>query len=118
MHEVSLVRNVFKTLEDEFEPEEIDRIHTVRMKIGELSNVEPVLMQNAFEAVKMDQPIYKNITLEIDYIPTTVSCHICTATTRIYNYKFICSNCGAPTNNVITGNELLIHQVEFQDQLV
>lgn len=115
MHEVSLVRNVFKTLVDEFSEEEINRIEIIRMKIGELSNVEPILMQNAFEAVKMDQPQYQNITLEIDLIPVTVSCHICNAKTRVQGYKFICGNCGAPTNDIITGNELLIHQVSFQE---
>ena len=115
MHEVSLVRNVFKTLEEEFEKEEIGRLETVRMKIGELSNVEPILMQNAFEAVKEDQPEYQHIKLDIDLIPVTVKCGICTATTRVSSYRFICGNCGAPTNDVITGNELLIHQVEFQE---
>jgi len=115
MHEVSLVRNVFKTLEEEFEKEEIGRLETVRMKIGELSNVEPILMQNAFEAVKADQPEYKHIKLDIDLIPITVKCPICTATSKVYAYRFICDNCGAPTNDVITGNELLINQVEFQE---
>ncbi|MEM9326868.1 MAG: hydrogenase maturation nickel metallochaperone HypA [Bacteroidota bacterium] len=115
MHEVSLVRNVFRTLEEEFGTEELTRLQTIRMKVGELSNVEPTLMQNAFEAVKADNPKYDTVGLEIDWIPTTVSCPICTATSRVQNYHFVCENCGAPTSDVITGNELLIHQVEFAE---
>ena len=112
MHEVSLVRGVFRTLEEQFSSDEMSRLKTIKMKVGKLSNVEPILMQNAFQAVKADNPGYEKVALEIDLIPITVECSTCGKTTEVEYYKFVC-DCGLPSNNVVTGTELLIHQVEF-----
>ncbi len=114
MHEVSLVRNVFKTLEEEFPPEDMARLRTIRMTVGELSNVQPILMQNAFSAVKEDNPRYADVSLEIDQIPVKIECTECGKVSEVQGYRFICA-CGKPCNNVISGTELLIHQVEFLD---
>ncbi len=62
MHEISLVRNIFKTLEVEF-PEEIKKMRGIHLRVGQLSNVQPILMQNAFEAVLEDETRYKKTTL-------------------------------------------------------
>ena len=112
MHELSLVRDTFRTLESEFSSEEMERLSCIKMKIGKLSNVEPILLQNAFDAVKQDRPEYTEVKLEIELTPILVQCPICDEITEVKNYQFKCS-CGKPTNNIISGTELLIHQVEF-----
>lgn len=114
MHEVSLVRGVFRTLEGEFSSDEMQRLRQINMKVGALANVEPVLMQNAFGAVKADNPRYADVDLKIDMIPAEIECDHCGQKTVIEDYRFVCS-CGRPSRNVIHGMELLIHQVEFFD---
>ncbi len=116
MHEVSLVRNVFRSLEDEFSSDEMERLSVIKMKIGKLSNVEPILMQNAFEAVKVEHPQYAEVKLEIELVPVQIHCDSCGENTVISDYRFVCS-CGTPSNNVISGTELLIHQVEFLEPI-
>lgn len=114
MHEISLVRNIFRTLETEFPPEERQRIATINLKIGLLSNVEPTLLQNAFEAViATDNPEYEGITLQVELLPVEIYCEECSQRTRIENYRFVCK-CGKPNNNVVQGTELLISGVEFK----
>jgi hydrogenase nickel incorporation protein HypA/HybF len=44
MHEISLVRNIFRTLEDEF-PQDMNRVRGIYLTVGLLSNVQPILMQ-------------------------------------------------------------------------
>ena len=51
MHEISLVRTIFRTLEEQFQPDELERVETIELKIGPLANVESILLQNAFDAV-------------------------------------------------------------------
>lgn len=68
MHEISLVRNIFKTLEDEFAGE-IEKIRGIHLTVGLLSNVQPILMQNAFEAVLADQPYYDKTSLFVEVLP-------------------------------------------------
>ena len=116
MHEISLVRTIFRTLEDNFSPEELERVTAVELKVGPLANVEPVLLQNAFEAVvEQDEIRFKNVVLRVNMVPILVRCPDCQQITDVHNYRFVCA-CGKPCGNVVQGNELLIERVEMSDQ--
>ena len=114
MHEISLVRNIFNTLEAEFSKAELEKLKGIYLKVGLLSNVEPVLMQNAFDAVTTAEEKYQSVELNVEVIPIEIHCKQCGGNSIIQNYKFVCSHCGTPTNNVVKGTELLIHQVQFE----
>ena len=113
MHEISLVRNIFKTLQDEF-PTEIDKVRGIYLTVGLLSNVQPILMQSAFDAVVQDEPIYSKTTLHVSVLPILIFCDDCKINSEVFNYKFACS-CGKPSRNIVQGEELLISKVEFAD---
>ena len=115
MHELSLVRNIFASLEHEFTAEEISRLQQVDLKIGKLANVEPILLQNAFKAFLEENPQYQSVVLETQLIPIRIHCEACRAETEVKQYVFHCSACGQASRNIISGEELLIHQVHFQD---
>lgn len=112
MHEISLVRNIFRTLEEEF-PNDMQRIRGIYLKAGLLSNVQPILMQNAFQAVLEDQPKYNQTSLHVEVLPILIQCDLCGQTSEVEQYRFVCSHCGRPSRNVIQGEELLISKVEF-----
>ena len=115
MHEISLVRNIFKTLEDEF-PGEIEKMRTIYLRVGLLSNVQPILMQNAFEAVLLDEPKYNKATLNVEVLDVLVHCDDCDKDSEVQQYKFACSCCGKPSKNIIQGEELMISKVEFAEE--
>jgi hydrogenase nickel incorporation protein HypA/HybF len=117
MHEISLVRNIFKTLEDEF-PGEIDKVRGIHLTVGLLSNVQPILMQNAFAAVLEAEPRYSETTLHVEVLPVLIHCDDCDKDTEVQHYKFVCSNCGKPGRNIVQGEELLISKVEFAEAAV
>lgn len=117
MHEVSLVRNIFNTLNSEFSAAEVSRIKTIRITAGLLANVEPILLQNAFEAVvATDSPEFKTAQLKVQVLPILIECEHCGKSSEIKNYTFLCSHCGKPSNNVVQGNELLISGVDLADE--
>lgn len=113
MHEISLVRNIFRTLEEEF-PNDMDNIRGIFLKAGLLSNVQPILMQNAFQAVLEDQPQYSKTSLHVEVLPILIYCDDCDKTTEVQQYRFVCT-CGKPSRNVVQGEELLISRVEFEE---
>ncbi len=115
MHEISLVRTIFRTLDDNFSPEELSRVTGIDLKIGPLANIEPTFLQNAFTAVTAEDEIrFKNVVLRLNIVPILVQCPDCQQITEIHNYRFICQ-CGKPCANVVQGNELLIERVEMRD---
>lgn len=114
MHEISLVRNIFNTLENEF-PGRGQHLRGIYLKVGELSNIQPVLMQNAFAAVIQDEPQYKDATLHVEVLPIKIYCNDCAVESEVQKYKFICSVCNKPNNNLIQGDELLIAKVELEN---
>ncbi|MEO0470769.1 MAG: hydrogenase maturation nickel metallochaperone HypA [Bacteroidota bacterium] len=115
MHELSLVRNIFASLEPEFSEEELRRLQTVRIKIGMLANVEPILLQNAFTAYQQEHPKFQAVKLETELVPIKVHCESCGALTTVRQYLFKCDACGLPSRNIVSGEELLIHQVVFDE---
>jgi hydrogenase nickel incorporation protein HypA/HybF len=114
MHEVSLARSIFNTIRSEVTADEYQRLSAVHLRVGRLANVEPLLMQNAFQAVTDSDYPEQAITLHIEVLPVLVHCQACDTTTEIESYTFVCS-CGKPTANVVQGNELLISKIEFKD---
>ncbi|RMG58873.1 MAG: hydrogenase maturation nickel metallochaperone HypA [Bacteroidetes bacterium] len=116
MHEVSLVRNIFRSLEDTFSPPELARLTAIDLTVGKLANVEPVLMQNAFDAVRQSQPEYAGVTLNIELLPILVDCPNCGSRFEVAQYRFVCSECQTPSNQVVQGTELLIRRVHFREE--
>lgn len=115
MHEISLVKNIFRTLEETF-PEKIEKLRVIYLQVGILSNVQPILMQNAFEAVLLDEPRYNNSSLHVEVLPVLIHCDACDKNSEVLNYNFVC-NCGKPSKNIVQGLEMMINKVEFEDAL-
>ena len=115
MHEISLVRTILSNLEAEFTPEDLACLKSIKLKVGLLSNVEPILMQNAFDAVTSAEGRFVGVELNIELVPIIIHCKNCSSASHIQHYKFICANCGKPCNNLISGTELHIHQLQFEE---
>ncbi|MEO0777246.1 MAG: hydrogenase maturation nickel metallochaperone HypA [Bacteroidota bacterium] len=115
MHEISLVRSIFNTLSAEFSPEELATLEAIDLKVGLLSNVEPLLLQNAFEAVTTAEQKFEAVQLNVEVIPIAIHCTTCAQDSPVERYKFVCAHCGQANNNVVRGTELLIHRVHFAE---
>jgi len=114
MHEISLVRNVFRTLESQLSAEDMARLKKIKLRVGLLANVEPILMQNAFEAVtETEQPAFKSVVLDIEFVPIRILCPSCGLESGVENYRFRCAHCDTPSNELVSGTELLISGVEL-----
>lgn len=115
MHETSIVSSIIRTLELEFASDKLEKMRVIHLKVGVLSNIEPRLLQNAYDAFHKDGTPFSRVSLEIDSVPIRIQCEMCNHISVIKNYKFICENCGHPSKQIISGEEMLIHKVEFED---
>ena len=106
MHETSIVNSIIRTLEHEFKAEKLNRMKSIHLKVGILSNIEPRLLYNAYEASHMMNPKYQNVKLEIEMTELKIQCEVCDHITDVQKYRFICDNCKKPSKNVIQGEEI------------
>jgi len=115
MHETSIVNSIMRTLEMEFEQEKLKKMKAIHLKVGILSNIEPRLLHNAYSAYHLSNPGYQDVSLHVQSVEIKIQCEVCNHITKVENYRFICDNCDRPSKNLIQGEEMLIHKVEFQD---
>jgi hydrogenase nickel incorporation protein HypA/HybF len=115
MHETSIINGIMRTLKQEFDVEKMEKLTGIFVKVGILSNIEPRLLMNAYEASHMTNPSFQNVKLNIEMTELKIQCESCDHITEVKNYRFLCDNCQKPSKNVIQGEEMLIHKVEFDD---
>jgi hydrogenase nickel incorporation protein HypA/HybF len=104
-----------RTLEQEFEAQKLNKMKAIHLKVGILSNIEPRLLYNAYSAYHLTNPRYHHVKLHVESTSLKIQCEVCNHITDVKNYRFICENCERPSKNVIQGEEMLIHKVEFED---
>jgi len=115
MHETSIVNSIMRTLEMEFKQEKLNKMKAIHLKVGILSNIEPRLLHNAYSAYHITNPGYNHVNLHVESVDIKIQCEVCNHITDVKSYRFICENCEKPSKNLIQGEEMLIHKVEFED---
>ncbi len=109
MHELSIVKDIFATLEEHYKAK-VEDIHKVEITAGLLSNVQPVLIQNAFDAFITEHQMYKHMELEVVVQDILAHCTSCNRDFKVEYHRFVCS-CGTPSTTIVQGNELYISKV-------
>lgn len=111
MHEVAIVRDIVNNLETHYQ-DRFKEISKVKIEAGLLCNVQPILIQNAFEALILENPLLENIDLQVVLLPIIAHCGQCKKDFEVKLHRFVCS-CGTPSRDIVQGEELRISQVEF-----
>ena len=115
MHEIYLIKNIFDRIQEEF-PEKYEDLSSVHLKVGLLSNVQPILIQNAYKAYVMECPQFYHTKLNVEVLPILIECKACVATTEVKQNKFVCAECNEPSRNIVQGEELYINEINFNNR--
>lgn len=115
MHELSIVQDIFDTLNEHYDSK-IEDIEKVQITAGLLSNVQPVLIQNAFDAFIAENKNYNEIELEVLVNEIVAYCEKCQKNFEVKYHKFVCEDCSTPSSTIVKGNELFISQVIFKNK--
>jgi hydrogenase nickel incorporation protein HypA/HybF len=111
MHEYSLMLALMERVEQEAASRHAVAVHRVRVRIGELSGVEPELLESAFAIVR-ERTICEKAAIEITRVPAQWECSGCQAPLRAGGL-LQCAACGAPAR-LARGDEILLEQIELE----
>ena len=112
MHELSVCQELIDQVEAIAREENAVQVVVIHLGIGPLSGVEPQLLEQAFDVARAGS-IASEAQLLIDSLPVRVSCRKCGQITDALPARLVCGSCGDWHTKVVSGDELLISQVEL-----
>ena len=112
VHELSICQALIEQVEALAREEGALQVVQVRIGIGPLSGVEPQLLQQAFQLARAGS-VAANASLLVDHLPVRVSCSKCGQETGADVANLACGNCGDWHTRLVSGDEMLLTQVEL-----
>lgn len=111
MHEMGIANSLLEIIKREMKKSKVKRLKKVRVKIGELTAVEPEALRFCFEASIKDTAL-DGARLEIEDVPLTGKCHDCRTRFRFQHFVTQCPVCGGKKIEKLTGTELDLVSIE------
>jgi hydrogenase nickel incorporation protein HypA/HybF len=111
MHEYSIVQALMGKIEEQARAHGAVSVQRVAVRIGELSGVEPDLLQSAFEMVR-EKTICEAANLVIQRVPAKWVCRACGGDVAAGGV-LRCPSCGVPAR-LAQGDEIVLDQLELE----
>ncbi len=114
MHEINIVRQVVRTVEDFAKENQVTDVREVVLDIGELSLVIPEYVEQLYPAV-VRGTILENARLIINIIPGLAECEDCGEIFNVIERDGYCPNCGSFNKEVLSGKDFYIREIHIPE---
>jgi hydrogenase nickel incorporation protein HypA/HybF len=112
MHELSVCQDLMRQVEQVAAAHDARAVERIVLQIGELSGVEPPLLERAF-TIAREGTLAAGAELEIRTGPVVVQCRECGGKSAVPANRLLCNYCGEWRVQVLEGEELLLLSVEL-----
>ncbi len=110
MHEASLIAALLSQVHDLAAKHESCRIVEVRVEVGPLAGVEPVLLHEAFERLKPGTSA-ATAELSIDAVGLRCQCRECRQEYETPSCEFVCPHCRATRVDIVSGDAVMLESI-------
>ena len=114
MHEIGIVRQILRTVEQFAEENGVRDIREVAVDCGELSLVIPKYLQELYPVVVKDS-ILRNAKLRVNIVPGLAECDDCDEIFNVVEHEGRCPNCGSFEKTILSGREFTIREITVAD---
>ena len=114
MHEIAIAQSLIAIIEKERARLGDVSVVAARLKIGDLSDINPDSLLFGYQCLISDTPLAK-CELSIERIPAIGKCRQCSAENRFDDFVFICPNCGGSSIDLMSGQEIEIAWINIAD---
>ena len=115
MHELGVVFKIIDDLKEVAAENDLSRIDSVTIRLGEVSAVIPEYLQNCWDWACRRTPLVEGARLQIETIPAVTYCEDCRQTYPTVRYGRTCPRCKSPHTYLLQGNEFLIKEIEVPE---
>ena len=112
MHELGVVFYIIRDVKAVAEENNVQKVHSVTLEIGEVSTVIPHLLEDCWNWAVKREPIMDETKLKVEQIDAVTYCEDCKGTYPTVQYGKICPLCGSEHTYLLKGNEVSIKEIE------
>lgn len=110
MHEIGVLIEVVKSVERIAKENDVERIKTLVLQIGELSSMVPQYMKNLYPAAT-EGTILEASELEIEILPANGLCRDCNKVFNLVKHNGLCPECRTKNWEALSGKEFFIKEI-------
>lgn len=114
MHELGVVSHVIKEVEEVAKENNVEKVISLTLEVGEVSTIVPDLFKDCFEWSKKKSECMKDCELHLVIIEGITYCQDCGETYATSKYGKICPHCGSKNTYLVTGNEVIIRDIQVE----
>ncbi len=116
MHEISLVRSLISQVQCAAEPSMPGGIQSIRVRMGALAGVEPLLVQAAFDAMKTSAGM-PNCELIIEVQELRAHCQHCGIDFSVLDFVFRCPDCRSSSVRITQGDQFRLVNIDVAESI-
>ncbi|WP_105618662.1 hydrogenase maturation nickel metallochaperone HypA/HybF [Vallitalea okinawensis] len=110
MHELGIVLEVVKQVEEIARVNNLAKIDTLVLQIGELSSIVPYYIEELYP-IAVEDSFLRDTLLRIETIPGIGECSSCGLSYHVKDSDYKCPDCKGSEWTVITGTEFMIKEI-------
>lgn len=110
MHELGVMIEVVKTVEDFARQNSVTKIDTLVLQIGELSSIVPHYVEACYPAA-VDGTLLEETKLRIEILPGNARCRACGHVFNLIQNSKACPKCAGKDWELLSGREFLIKEI-------
>ena len=114
MHELAIAQSIAETVEARAAECNAARVKGVRLRIGEANEIVADSLTFCFEMLASLDPVLAGAQLLIDVVPHRARCRHCAKEFAVANFIAQCPTCEEWSNEIISGTELQILEMEIE----
>lgn len=111
MHELAVVQALLDQVESIVQERGAVRVASVTVRVGPLSNVEPALLERAFDVARLRSACTAAAQITIEMAAIRVHCDRCGQDGAGHPSSLACPYCGSRGTRLLQGDELLLMRV-------
>lgn len=111
MHEYSIAEELIRQILEIAEDNNLKKIDSVDLEVGELKQIVPAAMRECFKSVGAGT-IAQNAVLKIKDIKAKAVCRRCKAVFKPCLNYFVCRHCGLADVDIIKGDDIIIKSIK------
>ena len=115
MHELGVVFHIADSVEKTAKENGASHVRRVALEIGEVSTVITDYLIDVWNWNCKKSAMFKDCLLTVETIPAVTFCTDCEKNYGTLEHGKICPYCGSENTYLVTGNELIIKEIEVDE---